>query len=165
MPFVSKDPNNKSDAWKYNKNGTPRKHGDLVQVLFGLEPEYLKMIETRSSAARVSKSKIIRDAVHYYFRDDKDDQSIKVKMESRARAMENDAIEMKLAENGAVFGDLLSEMKCIGRNLNQVTKKINEGYGDQSLSNEVQNIYALKSEIEAKINDFTAWMAGFYGEY
>ncbi len=151
--------NTRTKKPEFNKNGTPRTHGEMQLMNFKLEPEYIDYVVSDARDSGVPKSKLLRDIVHYYYREvdgKKDNQSIKQKYLRNVQAKKRIAINNVFDPAAKDMQRLVTELNRIGNNINQIAKKTNQGYVNVSLRNDVEEcrkVYEYTVDIMIKISD------------
>lgn len=141
--------NTRTKKPEFNKNGTPRTHGEMLLQNFKLEPEYIDLVEQDSRDSCTPKSKLYRDMVHYYYREvdgKKDDQSIKQKYLRNVQAKKRIAINNVFDPAAKDMQRLVTELNRIGNNINQIAKKTNQGYVNVSLRNDIDECKKINEQ-------------------
>ena len=162
MPFLKSQNNKKPDL---NKNGTPRKHGDTVPFTFRLEPEYIEKIMSEAELAGISKSEMTRIAIHYFWRDDGADTSIKTSYMNKIRQKKRKEFEDVYASTGKDVQKIMTDISRIGNNINQIAKKANQGYTNLSLSDEVNECRYLVLECKEMLDKVTEMYESLREDY
>ncbi len=103
-----------------NKDGSPRKHGEMITVTTRLHPVVLEKVDSLAADVGTNRSGMIRNLVNYMVRDCNSDQSFKQMLSAREKKVTK---KLSVDESTSEISLRLQEMKTalnkIGNLLNQ----------------------------------------------
>lgn len=126
-----------------NKNGTPRKHGTTNNVNFRLDRDDIFELKAIAKVNGFPVSTLLRRIVSRWIHGERFRLADKNTVGDFSKT-----INKVYTETGNVMMKNLTELNKIGINLNQIAKKVNQGFAPVSLGNDVRSWMIIRSECE-----------------